>query len=31
MTLFGNRESKEERLQQELQAFMDRYQLEDLD
>jgi hypothetical protein len=31
VALFGNKESKEEKQDRELQKFMDRYQLEDLD
>ena len=31
MALFGEKKTKEEKQQEELQKFMDRYQLEDLD
>lgn len=31
MALFGEKKSKEEKQQEKLQKFMDRYQLEDLD
>ncbi|WP_051585920.1 hypothetical protein [Caldanaerobius polysaccharolyticus] len=31
MSLFGKKETPEEKQQKELQMFMDRYQLEDLD
>ncbi|MPW26413.1 hypothetical protein GC105_11495 [Alkalibaculum sp. M08DMB] len=31
MALFGEKKSKEEKEEQKLQQFMDRYQLEDLD
>ncbi len=31
MALFGEKKTKEEKQQEELQKFMDKYQLEDLD
>ena len=31
MALFGNKKTKEEKVKEELQKFMEKYQLEDLD